>query len=365
MGAPSAMVGTVSWWIAAVDDAESSASSEGILPARRASMARLLTLPALVAVVVVSVVSGGCAAAEEEDQSTGSDDSNLTVSAVADYDKILEEVAAAEKKCRAEKKCSKDGTRDEAAIRTATIRPLDSEIAIPKAKEITEYGFCDALRPLAALESPYFFAGIVGKAATVETIADGGVDLVFDLRNQQASLFHYHSHGYQNLVGVEASVYGGWAFGDKASVIDAWAGTFQTAEASLEVPFLKLSAGGTIFRSPDNSIWGAAAQVGIGLNALGPLSTVTVAASEGEWTPWDAATKSYGDSLWWVEYATKSAKFHGKGYSYLQFEGTKDLALALVETFGILGAVPAAQAAALAVLRSKNLTFKRACPTKE
>lgn len=49
-------------------------------------------------------------------------------------------------------------------------------------------------------------------------------------------------------------------------------------------------------------------------------------------------------------------------HALLQFRKPKDLALALVETFGVIGAAPAAQAAALSILSDKGLTIERACP---
>ncbi len=72
-------------------------------------------------------------------------------------------------------------------------------------------------------------------------------------------------------MGVEANVYFGYAFQKgKRDVLDVWSGAFQSAEATVETPYLKLSVGGAIFRSPDNTVWGALVQAAVGVNALGP-----------------------------------------------------------------------------------------------
>jgi hypothetical protein len=117
----------------------------------------------------------------------------------------------------------------------------------------------------------------------------------------------------------------------------------------------------TIFRSPDNSIWGAAAQASFGLNALGPISTVEVAVSEGFWTPWDNATRAFGKSLYFADNRVASYRVNGKTHDYLQFAGTRAFSFALVQKLGALGFLPAAQAVGLATLRSKGLTIERMC----
>lgn len=269
-----------------------------------------------------------------------------------EFTKQLHEIDRLNKDCSSQRQCSGD-------VGTASLRPLDA--TLPRGEPLLNYRFCDALRPLAALESPIFFVGANAGASgiDIEELDGGGVDLAFDLKNQQAALFHYHTDGVQNLIGLGASVYAGWAFGDKPNIIDAWSGEFQAGSASIDVPLLKLSAGGSIFRSPDNSLWGAAASLGIGFNLL--PATLEVGVSEGDWTAWDAATNAYAKTLFRVGYDIRSASFKGHDHDLIQFRSSKDIALALVETTGSIGVAPAAQAVALSILRARGLTIKDAC----
>ncbi len=296
----------------------------------------------------------GCAAPVEVE--TGSSADSLSMASTGFKD-VIREAEAREARCKAERQCtSVDETRP------AGIQPLVRTRQASK-KRASSFSMCEALEPLRALGHPYFFAGVTAKAAYVVTLEDGGIDVVFDLKRQQAAFFHYHNHGVQNLVGVDASAYMGWAFGEKEGVIDAWSGEFQQAEASLEVPLINISAGGSIFRSPDDSLWGGTIAVTAGLNLI--PTPVELAVSEGEWTAWDAATEAYGRGLWFVGYDERSASHHGKTHTYLQFNGTVDLVFALLQTFGPFGGTAAAQAAALAALDSAGLTIDSACPKKE
>ena len=263
-------------------------------------------LPALLATALMTVA--GCTAATEEDVVTDEDGAALTA-ANTEYEEILAEVARVQDRCERESKCESD-------LKTVNLRPLMGQPgAATKGKSsIRAYTLCDALAPFADLDSPYFFVGASAKVAFFKSIAHAGVDMVFDLENQQAAAFKYNNQGYQNLIGVEASTYLGYGFGTKNNVLDAWSGEFQTAERTAEVVgvlgFLGLSVGGFIFRSPDNSIWGGAAEAGFGANALGPvkkLSGVELAVSEGFWTPWDSLTKAIGKTLYLVGYEEKSA----------------------------------------------------------
>jgi hypothetical protein len=158
---------------------------------------------------------------------------------------------------------------------------------------------------------------------------------------------------------ADQNVYAGWAFGNNAGVLDAWSGEFQTAEATIEVPFLNIGVGGLIFRSPDSSLWGAAGQASVGLNAI--PTPAEVAVSEGHWTAWDAATTAYGRGLWFVDYSVGSASAHGKPHSHIQFAEPTDLAMALIQSFGILGALPSVQAVGLSIMQKHGLTISSAC----
>jgi hypothetical protein len=332
---------------------------------------RLYPFTSLLAVVALTALVPGCGSSSEEPSDTTASEDDLTA-AGNDYAAELRELDKLFSNCQADGSCD---PADGAETPTQNLAPLGGlpNLAAPNLSPLgTTFGnrfsglsaisICNALKPLAALENPYFFVGASAKAAVVKSVADGGADLVFDLNKQQAAIFHYHSHGFQNLIGVEASVYLGYGFGKKANVLDAWAGDFQTAEASVETPFLKLSVGGSIFRSPDNSIWGAAAQASFGLNALGPLSTVEVGVSEGFWTPWDNATRAFGNSVYLADNSVRSYTLSNrKTHVYLQFSGTRAFSFALIQKLGGLGFLPAAQAVGLAALKKKNLTITRMC----
>ncbi len=308
------------------------------------------SLPLLGLVVTALLAAVGCAPAEEEDTADATADA-ISV-ANGEFERTLAEIEDATKDC-GEQGCPAPGA--EGISGTKSIAPL----AGPRVAGRT---LCSTLRPLSGLGNPYFFMGASANATAIRKLFDGGVDLVFDLRNQQAALFHYHNDGYSNLVGIEANVYTGYGFGRKANVIDAWSGEFQSADATVELPVLNIGVGGNIFRAPDNSIIGGAVEATIGFNALGPLGTVEVSASEGEWTPWDNATRVYGRSLFLARYREGSARFHGKQHAYLQFNGTRDLGVALVQTGGVvLGGQAAAYGAAVAALKKSGLTYEQMC----
>jgi hypothetical protein len=157
-------------------------------------------------------------------------------------------------------------------------------------------------------------------------------------------------------------VYVGYAFGAKRNVFDAWSGKFQTAEATAEIPVLGIGVGGAIFRSPDNSLIGGSIQASFSIDALGPLGSVGVAVSEGDWTPVDRGTKAMGDSLWFVNYDEKTARAaDNKEHVYLQFARARGAALSMVETLGVVGLPAAAHMLAIAALESAGLTYDNAC----
>jgi hypothetical protein len=196
-----------------------------------------------------------------------------------------------------------------------TIRPLGITSLVRRLRSIS---LCDALGPLRVFVSPYFFVGMNGTAAAVRTGQNRGVDLVWDLRNMQFATFFYTGQGYRTLVGLEASVYMGYGFGRKDNVIDAWSGQFETADASVDVPLLHISAGGPVFASPDRSIWGGAISAGVGLNVLEPIGGVSMGVTDATWTGWDEATRAFGRSYFLVSYSERSA--HAKGCTSIQPE---------------------------------------------
>jgi hypothetical protein len=313
---------------------------------------------ALLSLAALTVLSTACAAPQEEDEASSGTGDALTL-ASNDFESTLAAIDAATARCEDQQGCNKadDAEGAEGGIGTRSI-PLQP-LARPTLRGAR---LCNVLRPLAALQSPYFFAGLSGNVTGIRRLLDGGVDIVFDLRNQQAALFHYHGTGYSNLVGIEANAYSGYAFGRKANVLEAWSGDFQSADATVEVPFLNIGVGGKIFRAPDNSLFGGAAVATIGLNALGPYGAIEVSVDEGHWTAWDGATRAYGKSLWFSGFQERNARVHGKSHTYIQFNGAKDVGIALVQSFGRLGTNPAAVTAALASIKSAGLSIDQACP---
>lgn len=320
---------------------------------------------ALSLVLVLGLLPGASGCASSDESTTEGDDltqaNNEYTSTMRDLDALLGE-------CEAEGKCEKvsgqANDQDELEAQSQGLSPLAGPVTFrSRFTSLASISLCSALKPIAGLQRPYFFIGGSAKAALIATVADAGVDQVFDLYNQQAAIFHYHNHGYQNLIGAEVSAYAGYGFGKKANVLDAWSGDFQTAEATVETPFLKIAAGGFIFRAPDNSIWGGAAEASFGFNALGPYGTVEVSVSEGFWTPWDKATRAYGKSLFFASNHEKWAKVSssGKQHMYLQFDNTRAFAFAMIQNLHTLGFLPAAQAAGLATLKSRGISIERMC----
>ncbi len=301
--------------------------------------------------LATAVATPACASEVDGDEDLGGDSASALAMANDDFDTELRRLESTARRCEAEGHCTSDGG----------LKPASATALAPRGLNFPRQKMCDALRPLEGLGHPYVFVGASMKAAAIKTVTDGGADIVFDLSNRQLAAFTYKSYGVQNLVGVSANVYFGYAFGKKNNVLDAWSGEFQSAEASVESPYLELSVGGAIFRAPDNSLWGALAEVSVGLNALGPVAMVDVGVSEGMWTPWDKATKALGTSYWFVSYEPKTAGVGGAQHTYLQFERARDEGLALVQSLGPLGLVPAAHALALEALQTRGLTFAKAC----
>jgi hypothetical protein len=316
----------------------------------------------LVAGLLATAIAGpACATSTTEaDVATGSE-SALVVGANSDFDSELRGLESIARQCEAEGRCESDGGLRQAST-TLGLTETDHLAGGTDSRGVSfsRVKLCDTLRPLAAFETPYVFVGASAKAALIRSVSDGGVDVVFDLGHRQVAVFYYQNHGVQNLVGAEANVYFGYAFGKKKDVVDAWSGEFQTAEVTVETPYLNLSAGGAIFRSPDSSLWGALVEVSVGVNALGPLGVVEVGASEGHWTAWDKATTALGSAYWHVSYSPVRAEAQ-RSHAYLQFAKGRDAAFALVQTLGGLGFAPAAQTLALEALQNRGLTLAAAC----
>lgn len=315
----------------------------------------------LLALAAVALPFGeGCAQETEEDASSSSD-SALVSAANEAFQADIAAVERITRKCQSAGECPGDAETRPAGVSIRTATDASANVHSASLRDLT---MCDALRPFARLEHPYFFVGASAKAAFLAPLKDGGFDMVWDLEHRQLAVFHYESHGLQNLVGVEAGVYLGYAFGQKANVLDAWSGEFEAAAATFEIPVLEIGAGGRIFRAPDDSLFGGALVADVGLNMLGHLASVSVGVEHGEREPSDEATRVMGDAFYFVPFATMSLEHEGAAHTYLQFAQPRDLALALVETFGAFGVNPAGYALARNALEQTGLTYERACPQR-
>jgi len=201
------------------------------------------------------------------------------------------------------------------------------------------------------------------------------MDFVFDLWNRQAAAFSWKSAtaNIGTAGSIAAGGYVGYGFGAKASVIDAWAGRFDSATVSLEIPETKLGIQGSGFRSPDGSIVGGSVGVAAGLALSWPLP-VTGTLETGYWVPFDGATQrmaavSVGarrtlgtaTALTGDPRIAKNAK--PRGYHFVQYERGSDLALGLLWSAPAgVSLAPAAQAVAIGVLRDSGRSIEQLCP---
>jgi hypothetical protein len=314
----------------------------------------------LASVSAASVSLVACAGpAKEETQSAAGSALDEATSFDDEFQARLQDLDQKAEGCESGSCDDGSGAAATSAFR-ARIHPLVAGPGMNDQRSVTSFGFCEVLKPLAAVEHPYFFAGAAIQAGSA-IVGGGGADLVFDLSNQQAAYFTYTQGGIAQLAGIEASVYTGVAFAQKANVLDAWSGEFQTGAASVETPFLKISAGGTIFRSPDNSLWGGAVTASIGLNLI--PTVIEPSFTDGEWTAWDGATENLQQDGWFlIGSQLASADVGAQTHEYVQYDGSVSLSLALIQNLSTLGALPAAVAVALDILSSRGLTIESACP---
>lgn len=300
--------------------------------------------------IVVLTWLAGCSSAPEAEKS-GTQTSHLEADAEQAFEQELNQAYDDYDQCVAQSDCVAGADRPD-----DTTSGDDDDDGI----STQDFGFgskiCDALSPLAGLEHPYFFVGASVAGGAVAT-AQGGVDIVWDLWNQQSAAFMYGGGGLTSLAGVEAAVYSGYGFGNKSDVIDAWSGQFNTASLSVGLPVLNLSAGGSGFASPDGSVIGGAVSVSIGLNWI--PSPVNGGIVVGFWAPFNDATSAMGSRLWLTGYS--EAK-NGDGNTYLQYPSGRGLAASILQTSpNALGAQAAAQAVAMDVMKSQGLSITQLC----
>ncbi len=301
-----------------------------------------LLLRLLVLGTALTATNAGCSAPVAETRSSrNSSISSESVDEIqAEFERELNTIYEQRESCVADGQCGGD-------IGTASLRPqgLFDRIDI-----------CDALRPLAGLEHPYFFIGGSVSGGAVAGV-QGGVDVVWDLWNRQAAMFYYGGGGIMSLVGGEAAVYEGYGFGDKSGVIDAWSGEFRTFSLSVGLPVLRLAAGGSGFSSPDRTVMGGAVSISAGLDWI--PTPVDGSLVVGIWTAFDTGTQAIGSRLWFVDYTEETVQ----NKKYIQFATHAGVAASILQTVPVsLAAAPTAQAVAVGVLRDRGLTIQALCP---
>lgn len=310
-----------------------------------------LALGAFAACAASLVTLVGCASPVDDDAASASDEA-LTV-ATTSFDA---DMAAIE---RLRHQCESDGRCERSADETTESVDVHVETEAPRVRDSK---LCNALAPFQGLGHPYFFVGTSAKAAAIDAVDNPGFDAVWDLRNQQFAVFGFHGSGLENLVGIEANAYMGYAFGNKKDVLDAWSGTFQSGEATVQVPVLQIGVGGAIFESPDGSIFGGLVEGTVGVNALGPLAPISASISKGLWVPTDEGTRVMGETFAFASFhEQRGTAADGNDYAYVQFDNTRSLALSILERLGAFGAAPAAYAVAVDALQKAGISYEKAC----
>lgn len=132
----------------------------------------------------------------------------------------------------------------------------------------------------------------------------GGMDLVWDLWNEQFSAFTYPEYGLStdSAAGAAGAVHVGFGTGRFNGVHPAWSGTFYGVDYSLSLDAWRvLSISGSVqgFRSPDGAMVGGLVSVGGSASVPDSLTKLikfplggSVTATGGEWTPDDTTTRA-------------------------------------------------------------------------
>lgn len=149
----------------------------------------------------------------------------------------------------------------------------------------------------------YICVGATAAGQIFENRRGGGIDLVWDLWNEQFSVLTYPEDAIAwPSVGAGLTAYAGFGFGKHDDVHQAWSGQFNSAEASIGIDVWKLvSIQGQVsyFESPKRTTVGGLAGVTASVSVPEiskifrlPLDA-SLAVTEGHWTPFDAATRMY------------------------------------------------------------------------
>jgi hypothetical protein len=177
---------------------------------------------------------------------------------------------------------------------------------IDPTKSPLEY-ICDAtfLAAMRALTEGYIVVGSSATGQMGSAAAGGGIDLVWDLWNEQFAVYVYPQGGLSYFnISAGAQVYTGFGFGNHPHIHSAWSGWFRGAQASFGVDVFRLiSLEGSIsyFESPDRSTVGGLVGAGASVSVPRirevlrlPLRASAAGVEAGFWTPFDAATQRFG-----------------------------------------------------------------------
>ncbi len=180
---------------------------------------------------------------------------------------------------------------------------------IDPTKSPLEY-VCDAtfLSAMKALTEGYVVVGSSATGQLGSAVAGGGMDLVWDLWNEQFAVYVYPQGGLSYFnISAGAQVYTGFGFGNGGQphphIHSAWSGWFRGASASFGVDVFKLlslEASVSYFESPDRSTVGGLVGAGASVSVPRirdvlrlPLRASAAGVEAGYWTPLDAATRMF------------------------------------------------------------------------
>ncbi|MCR9159677.1 MAG: hypothetical protein ACE37F_04960 [Nannocystaceae bacterium] len=174
---------------------------------------------------------------------------------------------------------------------------------IDPTKSPLEY-ICDAafLSAMRALTEGYIVVGSSATGQLGSATAGGGMDLVWDLWNEQFAVYAYPQGGLSYFnISAGAQVYTGFGFGNHPHIHSAWSGWFRGAQAAVNIDVFKLiSLEGSVsyFESPDRSTVGGLVGVGASVSVPRirdvlrlPLGASAAGVAAGFWTPVDNATR--------------------------------------------------------------------------
>lgn len=171
---------------------------------------------------------------------------------------------------------------------------------------------CDVVAPLYDSAGnlryrPLFYTGFQVNNSTALLTRIDGMDLVWDLYNEQFATFIYSGKGARlSLLGVGAGAYFGFGVSSNhTGVISAWKGFFKTQEAGLQIPVLDqfglgIGVGASYFQAherdniaacPNPCTWGVGVGGSVGIEPPAISPPFTYAGTTAEWRAWNDQTQ--------------------------------------------------------------------------